>query len=344
MKNHITDVAGLAVGHASCDDLVSGATTVLFDRPAIGSIAVLGGAPAARDTECLAPNRAVEHIDGIVLSGGSGFGLDAATGVQAWLREQRRGLPVGGAMVPIVPQAICFDLLNGGNKDWGRYPPYRELGYAAAEAARNDDTSQGSIGGGAGATTVNFKGGIGAASARTSFGATVGALMLVNALGSATVGDGPHFWAAPYEQAGEFGNRGLPAQFGPPETGLKWKGGALRASGAVPPHSTTIGIIATDMDLTKAQAERLAIAAHDGFARALRLTHALFDGDILFAVSTRSKPASADPGALIELGGVAADCVARAIARAVFEAAVPSRRYIGPPAYQDVHGRDRPAD
>ena len=195
MHNHITDVAGIRVGHAGCETLVSGVTTLLFDQPAVGAVAVLGGAPAGRDTECLAANRLVDQIDGIVLSGGSGFGLDAATGVQAWLREQGRGLAVGGARVPIVPQAICFDLLNGGDKDWGRFPPYRELGYAAAQSATTTNHDLGSVGGGVGATTVNFKGGIGSASTRTSAGATIAALMLVNALGSATVGDGPYFWA-----------------------------------------------------------------------------------------------------------------------------------------------------
>ena len=340
MRNHITDVSGVLVGHAGCAELVSGATAVLFEPAAIGSVAVLGGAPAGRDLECLAANRMVEHVDGIVLSGGSGFGLDAATGTQAWLREQGRGLAVGGARVPIVPQAICFDLLNGGDKDWGRFPPYREFGYAAAAAASADCLELGSIGGGLGATTVTFKGGIGSASAKTSFGATIGALMLVNALGSATVGDGPHFWAAPFEREAEFGGLGMPRTFSPTDTHLAWKGrpvdGAEPASTAMP-HATTIGIIATDAMLTKAQAERLAITAHDGFARALRLTHALFDGDMLFAMSTRGRDAPSDPGHLIELGGLAADCVARAIARGIYEARRPSARYSGPPAYRDVH-------
>lgn len=333
MKNHITDVAGIAVGHAGCETLVSGATALVFEQPTIASVAVLGGAPAGRDTECLATNRLVEHVDAIVLSGGSGFGLDAASGAQAWLREQGRGLPVGTTRVPIVPQAICFDLLNGGDKDWGRYPPYRELGYAACEAASPSRTELGSVGGGLGATTVNFKGGIGAASARTSFGATVGALILVNALGSATVGDGPHFWAGAYEQGNEFGGLGPASSISPEDLQIRWKGNP----GGSPPHATTIGVIATDAILTKAQAERLAIAAHDGFARALRLTHALFDGDMLFSVSTGRAPLPGDTNCAIELGGIAADCVARAIARGIYEAARPGARYTAAPTYRELH-------
>lgn len=343
MLNHISDVGGLRVGHAGCEKLVSGVTACLFDPPAIGSVAIVGGAPAGRDTECLAASRMVEHVDAIVLSGGSGFGLDAATGVQAWLREQGRGFQVGAHRVPIVPQAICFDLMNGGDKDWGRYPPYRELGYAAAEAAHTHELANalrlGSVGGGVGASTVNYKGGIGSASALTSYGATVGALICVNALGSATVGDGPHFWAGPFEEDSEFGGLGPAQTVRPADRLLRWKGGPTSDTAASsPPHATTIGIIATDAVLTKAQAERLAIAAHDGFARALRLTHALFDGDMLFAVSTRRVAMPDDASSHIELGGVAADCVARAIARGIFEASRPGPLYNGPPTYRERFG------
>jgi L-aminopeptidase/D-esterase-like protein len=343
MKNHITDVEGIAVGHAGCDTLVSGVTTLLFEQPVVGAVSILGGAPAGRDLECLGANRLVDQIDAIVLSGGSGFGLDAATGVQAWLREQGRGLSVGGTRVPIVPQAICFDLLNGGDKDWGRFPPYRELGYAACGVASADQLALGSVGGGVGATTVNFKGGIGSASTVTSEGATVAALMLVNALGSATIGDGPYFWAGGLEEGSEFGGHGPAPLITSQDRQLRWKGGGSSPSGAsMPSHATTIGVVATDAALTKPQAERLAIAAHDGFARALRLTHALFDGDMLFAVSTgrhkgRVESSSMQhPAAQIELGGLAADCVARAIARAIYEASRPGSRYIGPAPYRET--------
>jgi L-aminopeptidase/D-esterase-like protein len=288
--------------------------------------------------ECLAADRVVEHIHAIVLSGGSGFGLDAATGVQAWLREQGRGLIVGGARVPIVPQAICFDLLNGGDKDWGRFPPYRELGYTAAETASATNLKIGSVGGGIGATTVNYKGGIGSASAQTSSGSTVAAMILVNALGSATVGDGPHFWAGPLEEGAEFGGHGPALAISREDRALAWKGGptGIGMTAAAPPHATTIGVVATDAALTKAEAQRLAIAAHDGYARALRLTHALFDGDMLFAVSTGKAPRPATPGDHIELAAIAADCVARAIARGVFSATRPGPRYTGPQPYSEA--------
>jgi L-aminopeptidase/D-esterase-like protein len=344
MKNHITDVEGIAVGHAGCDTLVSGVTTLLFERPVVGAVSIMGGAPAGRDLECLGANRLVDQIDAIVLSGGSGFGLDAATGVQAWLREQGRGLDVGGIRVPIVPQAICFDLLNGGDKDWGRYPPYRELGYEACAAASADQLALGSVGGGVGATTVNFKGGIGSASAFTSDGATVAALMLVNALGSVTVGDGPHFWAGALEESDEFGGLGPSPKVTDQDRELRWKGDGAPplATADAPPHATTIGVVATDAALTKAQAERLAIAAHDGFARALRLTHALFDGDMLFAVSTGRHGmtgALQAPAVQIELGALAADCVARAISRAIYEASRPGPRYSGPAPYRELFPR-----
>ena len=184
-RNLITDVPGLKVGHAHDTQLASGVTTIVFDQPAIASVDVRGGGPGTRETDMLDPAMTVERIDAIVLSGGSAFGLDAAGGAQAFLREQGRGFAVGAARVPIVPCAILFDLLNGGNKDWDRYPPYRELGHAAAAAA-SDDFDLGSVGAGLGATTVNLKGGIGSASAAQD-GFTIGALAVVNAAGSVTV-------------------------------------------------------------------------------------------------------------------------------------------------------------
>ena len=204
MRNLITDVPGIKVGHAEDLRLGSGATAIIFDQPAAASIDVRGGGPGTRETALLDPAQTVEGIDAITLAGGSAFGLDAASGVQAWLKEQGRGFAVRTARVPIVPAAILFDLLSGGDKDWGRYPPYRELGYAAAAAA-SPDFALGSVGAGTGATTVNCKGGIGSASAVTAEGHVVGALAAVNAVGSVTIGDGPWFWAAPFERAGEFG-------------------------------------------------------------------------------------------------------------------------------------------
>ncbi len=187
-KNSITDVAGLTVGNATDHILRSGVTVVLCEEPATAAVQVLGGAPGTRETDLLEPHNTVQTVDALVLSGGSAFGLDAATGVQAGLREMGRGFSVGPHRVPIVPAAILFDLMNGGEKDWGRYSPYRELGYEAlANASAEFET--GSAGAGAGALTATFKGGLGTASSVLVEGFTVGALVAVNALGSATVGD-----------------------------------------------------------------------------------------------------------------------------------------------------------
>ena len=310
-RNAVTDVAGLRVGHAGDARAASGVSVVIFDEPAVASIAVSGGAPGLRDAALLEPGMSVERVDALVLSGGSAFGLDAPGGVQAALRRQGRGFRVRNAAVPIVPGAILFDLLNGGDKDWDETPAYWHLGRAAAEAA-GLDVAQGSVGAGLGATTATVKGGIGTASAETKAGYTVGALMAVNALGSATIGDGPHFWAAPYERDGEFGDRGWPAPL--PDDAL-----AVPIKGA-PEPATTIGIVATDAALTRAECRRLAIMAQDGLARALRPVHAAMDGDTLFSAATARAKRVTDARDLVELGTLAADCVARAIARAVYEA------------------------
>src|SRR5262244_1860785 len=204
-RNLITDVSGVRVGHAGSGKLGSGVTAVIFYSAVTASADVRGGGPGTRETALLDPTQTVEGIDAIVLSGGSAFGLDAASGVQAWLREQGRGYPVRTVRVPLVPGAILFDLLNGGDKDWDRYPPYRELSYAAAADA-HEDFALGSVGAGLGATTVNFKGGIGSASTVVE-GFTVAAIAAANAAGSTVIGDGPHFWAAPFEVGREFGGR-----------------------------------------------------------------------------------------------------------------------------------------
>jgi L-aminopeptidase/D-esterase-like protein len=311
MRNLITDVPGIRVGHAEDARLGSGATAVVFDEPAVASIDVRGGGPGTRETALLDPAQTVQGIDAITLSGGSAFGLDAASGVQAWLKEQNRGFVVRTTKVPIVPAAILFDLLSAGDKDWGRYPPYRELGYAAAAGA-GQDFALGSVGAGTGATTVNCKGGIGSASAQSSDGIIVGALAAVNAAGSALVGDGPWFWAAPFEINGEFGGRGLPASF--PQQAFEPRiKGSLR-------ENTTLVVVATDAVLTKAQAKRLAVMAQAGLSRAIYPVHSPLDGDVLFAASTGRRPLPQHPGELTNLGALAANVVARAIARGVYVA------------------------
>lgn len=311
MRNLITDVAGLAVGHADDAALASGVTAIVFDEAAVASCDVRGGAPGTRDTDLLRPEETVERVDAIVLSGGSAFGLDAPGGVQAWLREQGRGFAVGNIRVPIVPGAIVFDLLNGGNKDWGRFPPYRDLGYAAAANAKSD-FALGSAGAGFGATTVNLKGGLGSASAVTASGAIVGAIVAVNAVGSATIGSGPHFWAAPFERDGEFGALGWPSPMPADAQTIRLKGGVS--------ENTTIAMVATDATLTKAQAKRLAIVAHDGLARAIYPVHTPLDGDIVFAASTGKRPLADPIYDFCALGAVVADVLARAVARGVYAA------------------------
>ncbi len=207
-----------------------------------------------------------------------------------------------------------FDLLNGGDKAWGRFAPYRDLGYAAAAAAASD-FALGNAGAGLGATTANFKGGLGSASAMTPGGVRVAALAVVNAVGSVTVGDGPWFWAAPFEIGSEFGGRGLPPAFTPDMLAMRIKGGAAATS----VENTTLAVVVTDANLTKPQTKRLAMIAQTGFARAIYPVHAPLDGDVLFAAATGEKPVDPLAG-LTELGMVAANVVARAIARGVYEA------------------------
>lgn len=311
MLNLLTDVAGLSVGHADDARVASGVTAILFDRPAVTSIAILGGAPGVRDTALLEPEMTVEAVDAVLLSGGSAFGLDAAGGAMAALVEAGRGFSVGPARVPIVPQAVLFDLLNGGDKAWGRNSPYGALGHdAVRKAARH--FALGTAGAGYGATTATLKGGLGSASAVSSEGITVGAIVAVNAVGSATIGDGPHFWAAPYERDAEFGGLGFPATL--PEAALR-----PRLKGGVR-ENTTIALVATDAKLTKAEAKRLALSAHDGLARALRPGHTPMDGDTVFAAATGLKPLPNGTTTLTELAILAADTLARAIARGVYEA------------------------
>lgn len=204
MRNLVTDVPGLKVGNAQDDRLKSGVTVLLPDEAATASVSILGGAPGTRDTTLLEPEYTAGQVDALVLSGGSAFGLDSASGVQAGLAAMGRGFAIGPARVPLVPTAILFDLLNGGDKNWGETNPYAMLG-STALANAGEIFSLGTAGAGAGATTANLKGGLGSASAKLSCGATIGALVAVNALGSATMGDTPHFWAAPFERDGEFG-------------------------------------------------------------------------------------------------------------------------------------------
>lgn len=309
-RNLITDISGLCVGNADDPHLRSGVTVLTADRPFTAAVHVMGGAPGTRETDLLAPDRLVSEVDAIFLSGGSAFGLDAGTGIMAGLRAMGRGFPVGPVRVPIVPGAILFDLLNGGDKGWPESnsgSPYPALGRRALETAGPDFTL-GTSGAGYGAATSTLKGGLGSASCVLPSGITVGALVAVNALGSATVGDTPHFWAAPWEEGTEFGGLG-PAPMTPQGAPLPRK----RMG-----EATTIAIVATDAALTKTQAQRIAVAAHDGMARALVPSHTLLDGDLVFSVATGAQPMQDPLTDSFQIGHATSTCLARAIARAVY--------------------------
>ncbi len=306
-RNLITDVDGLRVGHATDDRVKSGVTVLTAERTMVVSAHVMGGAPGTRETDALAPDKLVAGVDALVLSGGSAFGLDAAGGVMAGLRAAGRGFAVGPVRVPIVPAAILFDLLNGGDKAWDE-SPYPGLGRAAFNAAEAT-FALGTAGAGTGAVAGGLKGGIGSASAVLPSGITVGALVAVNALGQATVGETPHFWAAPFEEGDEFGGYGPCPSLPPahaPDLPL--------ALG----EATTIAIVATDAALSKAQVHRMAVGAHDGMGRALVPAHTPLDGDLVFAAATGARPLAQPLRDQMQIGHAAATCLARAIARGVY--------------------------
>ena len=327
-RNLITDVAGLAVGNAQDDALKSGTTVLLSqDGPMTTSYSVMGGAPGTRDTDLLEPDKTVPGVDAIVLSGGSAFGLAAAQGVMDTLARQGRGFQVHSARVPIVPAAIIFDLLNNGQKDWADNP-YPTLGQQALANA-SEDFMLGTTGAGTGATDAQHKGGLGSASLVLPDGTTIGALVVVNALGSATTPSGRHFWAAPFEIGDEFGGLGPD-----PASNLQPLPPSRKAAAMAQHGNTTIGIVATDATLDKAACKRLATAAHDGYARALVPAHTPYDGDLIFASSTARRGPPSDE-VMPMLGHFASVCMARAIARAIWEA-TPSADDALPTARQEI--------
>ena len=321
--NLITDVPGLSVGQVQDAGLKSGVTVLVGDAPMVTGCHVMGGAPGTRETDLLRPDNLVEAVDALVLSGGSAFGLSAADGVMEGLRQRGRGFAVGPHRVPIVPAAILFDLAAGGDQGWTTNP-YPALGRRAFDAAAAC-FALGSAGAGTGATAGRLKGGIGSASARIG-DLTVGALVAANPVGGTAHPETGQFWAAPFEEADEFGACGTPPD------------ARIDPARAMAGGHTTIAIVATDARLTKAQATRMAIAAHDGMARAILPSHTPFDGDLIFAASTGRKVAP-DAAGLLMLGHAAATCLARAIARAVFEATpAPGDRW---PCWRDRHAQDR---
>jgi L-aminopeptidase/D-esterase-like protein len=338
-RNLITDVAGISVGHAHDEKLASGVTVVLADSAAVTAATVFGGAPGTRELDAIDLGGSVGATDAIVLSGGSAFGLDAASGVQAFLREAERGFSVGPIRVPIVPQAVLFDLINGGDKVWGRRSPYHEMGFQAAVSA-GKDFALGSAGAGLGTMVAAgegrlIRGGLGSASEAVSGLASdeeayvvVAGLAAVNAVGSVTIADTPHFWAAPFEQACEFGGLGSPHP---------WPGHASRPAfkfAAPERANTTLCVVATDAALTHQQCKRLATMAGAGMARAIFPAFSSFDGDIVFALATGKTPLKDPQMALPWIGAAAANCLTRAIARGVYEASgcLPN----GAPAYRKL--------
>lgn len=329
-RNAITDVAGLKVGNADDDRVWSGVTVVLPDENAKAAVDVRGGAPGTRETDALDPSCLVGQAGGvhaIVLSGGSAFGLDAASGVTGWLAERGRGFKIGSTTVPIVPSAILFDLLNGGDKEWGGEPPYW---YMAIDACENADLDfpLGNVGAGYGAKAFNLKGGLGTASIVLDGpdNITVGALVAANPVGSVIVPGTDKFYAAGLERDAEFGGYGP----GVP-TDISDQFQFNRSLG----ENTTIAVVATDLDLDASQLQRMAMMTHDGMARAVAPSHTPFDGDTVFALSTGGKSADVTPHLLAAVGMAAADCLARAIARAVY-----AGETLGPfPGYKEHFGK-----
>jgi len=329
----VSGLPGLRVGHATDPVLKSGVTVFLPDAPAIAAVHVSGGAPASRETDLLAPGNLVERIDAVVLSGGSAFGLAAASGAADWLAENGRGFPVAGHRVPIVPAAALFDLANGGDKSALSTPSatYAALGRAACEAAAGAPPAIGSAGAGTGATTADLKGGFGAATAALPDGARVAAFVAANPVGRVTFGSAPHFRAAPFEEAAEFGGLGWPGAM-PPDIA------AVVVKVAADAHAaTTLAVIATDCALSRADARRLAIAAHDGIALAVFPAHTPFDGDTVFALSTGARPLGG-PAGLLRLCAAATAALARAIAVAVYAATPASGDRL--PTWRERYGQE----
>ncbi len=316
--NLITDVDGIRVGNADDARLLSGVSVIVPPAGTLAGVDVRGGGPATRETDALSPDCLVEEIHGLVLSGGSVFGLAAADGVITGLAAQGTGFSFGVQPhpCPVVPSACLFDLTNGGDKAWGDAAPYRALGAQALSVA-DEHFALGNQGAGMGALAGNLKGGLGSASALFN-GFTIGALAAVNSFGSAVVPGTSALWASPYVMGDEFPATSVPhATHEHIDVGTKAE---INSDAARPGANTTLCVVATDAALTKAQAQRLAIMAQDGLARALRPVHTPFDGDSVFALATGGVRGEVDAASLMRLGAVAADCLARAIARGVWEA------------------------
>lgn len=311
-RNLITDVPGIRVGNAEDARVLTGVTVVLPEERALAAVDVRGGGPGTRETDALAAGRLVERVDAVVLAGGSAFGLAAADAAMAWLAARGRGFPVAGQVVPIVPAAVVFDLANGGDKSGA--PPHRELAEAACAAA-GSRFALGNAGAGMGAKAGDLKGGLGSASAVLDDGVTVGGLAVVNSLGGVTFPGVSTLWAWAWEQGGEMLGQEAPRA----PVGLTPD---LPMLGALEPGAnTTLAVVATDADLSRDEALRVATMAHDGLARAIRPLHTPFDGDSVFVLATHRRGLARPRAAAVAvLGAVAADCLTRAVGRAIVSA------------------------
>lgn len=317
-RNLITDVPGLRVGQAVDTNLRTGVTVVLPDSPARTVVDIRGGAPGTRETDALDPASLGVKTDALVISGGSAFGLDAASGVMAWLSAAGRGFELrpGTPRIPIVPAAVIFDFAGDAKFGPGANP-YARLGREAVAGAA-EEFALGNEGAGLGAIAGAYKGGLGSASAVTDDAVCVGALVVVNAVGSPLIPGTDVFWAFPFEQGKEFGGKRLIGLLPEISLDLPPDGKGRLAAGT----NTTIVIVATDAELSAPELKRVAIMATDGLARALRPVHTPFDGDTLFALTTAKTPLRGDRlRELTRIGNLAADCVSRAVARAVYAAA-----------------------
>ncbi len=319
-RNLITDVRGLGVGHATDEAARTGVTALLCGAGWIAGVDVRGGGPGVRETEALAPENLVGRAHAILLSGGSVFGLAAADGAASALSTRGIGLRLkpDSPAIPIVPCAVLHDLGNGGDKRWGATPPYRHLGIRALEAA-GPEFALGSIGAGRGAMAGLIKGGLGSSSLDLGDGLMVGALVAVNSVGSVLMPDGKTYWAWAFEIDGEFAGAAPPGAMdasdpAPDESRLQALG-RLQAGA-----NTTLGVVACNADLSTAECKRIAMMAHDGIARAIRPAHTPFDGDAVFAVASGEAAlgsASSRPAHVGRIGSAAADCLSRAVGRAV---------------------------
>ena len=320
-RNLITDVGGLLVGNATDERAGTGVTILLCPEPWVAAVDVRGGGPGVRETETLAPENVVGGINAIVLSGGSVFGLAAADGVVVRLSSRQIGLQLrpGARHIPIVPAAVLHDLSGDGDKEWGETPPYRQLGIDALEAA-SQHFELGSVGAGRGAMAGFRKGGLGSVSLDLGDGLIVAALAAANPVGSVYMPDGRSFWAWPFEINSEFGGivpdvTARAVDPAPDESRLH------SLDRLLPGANTTLAVIATTADLDKAEAKRVAMMAHDGLARAIRPAHTPFDGDLVFVLASGAAALGRDAARqakIARIGSAAADCLARAIARAVY--------------------------